>query len=51
VRRTLDDVAAAAQSSQNLMPPILSAVRAYATIGEICAVLSQAFGEYSESYA
>jgi len=50
VRSALDDVAAAAKTTQNLMPPILAAVRAYATIGEICSVLAETFGEYSESY-
>ncbi|MFQ5925170.1 MAG: methylmalonyl-CoA mutase, partial [Dehalococcoidia bacterium] len=30
----------------NLIPPILEAVKAYATIGEICVVLREVFGEY-----
>ena len=30
----------------NLIPPILEAVKAYATIGEICSVLREVFGEY-----
>ena len=37
---------AALDRSQNLMPPILAAVRAYASIGEICGVLREIFGEY-----
>jgi len=28
------------------MPPILEAVRAYATLGEICGVMRRIFGEY-----
>ena len=36
----------AANSSENLMPSILEAVRSYATLGEICGVLREAFGEY-----
>jgi len=36
----------AASSSDNLMPPILEAVRGYATLGEICGVLREEFGEY-----
>jgi methylmalonyl-CoA mutase N-terminal domain/subunit len=32
------------------MPPILEAVRAYATIGEICTALSGVIGEYTESF-
>lgn len=37
---------AAAQGTDNLMPFIVDAVRAYATIGEICNVLRTVFGEY-----
>jgi methylmalonyl-CoA mutase N-terminal domain/subunit len=32
--------------TQNLMPPILDAVRAYSSSGEICGVLREVFGEY-----
>lgn len=39
---------AAADESQNVMPFVLDAVRAYATIGEICGVLREVFGEYEE---
>ena len=37
-----------AQGTENLMPPILDAVRAYATLGEICGVFREVFGEYRE---
>jgi methylmalonyl-CoA mutase N-terminal domain/subunit len=37
----------AKQHTINLVEPILEAVRAYATIGEICGVLREVFGEYS----
>lgn len=36
----------AAQGSDNVMPQIVDAVRSYATIGEICNVLRDVFGEY-----
>ncbi len=36
----------AARGRANLMPPILAAVEAYATVGEICAVLERVFGKY-----
>jgi methylmalonyl-CoA mutase N-terminal domain/subunit len=36
----------AAHSEDNLMPAILDAVRAYATLGEICGQLRAAWGEY-----
>ncbi|NLJ33101.1 MAG: methylmalonyl-CoA mutase family protein [Firmicutes bacterium] len=38
-----------AQSGENLLPPIIEAARAYATIGEICDVLRGVFGEYETS--
>jgi methylmalonyl-CoA mutase N-terminal domain/subunit len=37
----------AAEGTENLMPPILEAVRAYATLGEICDTLREVFGEYT----
>jgi methylmalonyl-CoA mutase, N-terminal domain len=48
VRRALDDVRDTARSTDNLMSPLLTAVRAYATIGEICDVLADVFGEHSD---
>ena len=33
---------------ENLMPHILDAVRAYASLGEICGVFREVFGEYRE---
>jgi methylmalonyl-CoA mutase N-terminal domain/subunit len=38
----------ACQGSQNLMPYILDAVNAYCTLGEICDVMREVFGEYQE---
>ena len=35
-------------SDSNLMVPIIEAVRAYATMGEICKALKDVFGEYVE---
>jgi methylmalonyl-CoA mutase N-terminal domain/subunit len=46
VESTLTALEAAARQTSNLMPPILAAVQAYATLGEICDVLRQVFGEY-----
>jgi methylmalonyl-CoA mutase, N-terminal domain len=39
----------AARSSDNLMPAILEASRAYATVGEMCDALREVFGEYEEA--
>jgi methylmalonyl-CoA mutase N-terminal domain/subunit len=49
VRRALDRLQAAARSTGNLMDPILDAVRAYATVGEMCDALRQVWGEYEEA--
>ena len=46
VRAALDRVRAAAESGENLMPPILEAVRARCTLGEISDALREVFGEY-----
>ncbi len=43
---TLARVKAAAMSDANLMPAIIEAVDAYATLGEVCDVLRSVFGEY-----
>jgi methylmalonyl-CoA mutase N-terminal domain/subunit len=48
VQRSLDRLRAAARSTENLMPRILDAVRAYATIGEMCDALREVWGEYEE---
>jgi len=40
---------AAEGTKENLMPPIISAVRAYATLGEICDVLREVWGEFDDS--
>ncbi|MHB1418110.1 MAG: acyl-CoA mutase large subunit family protein [Bacillota bacterium] len=37
-----------AQGQENMMPVILEAVKAYATLGEICGVLREVFGEYKQ---
>jgi methylmalonyl-CoA mutase N-terminal domain/subunit len=48
VARTLDALRDSARSTRNLMPPILDAVRAYATVGEMCDALRDVWGEYEE---
>jgi len=48
VKRSLDALRAAARTTENLMPPILDAVRAYATVGEMCDALREVWGEYEE---
>jgi methylmalonyl-CoA mutase, N-terminal domain len=52
VRDTLAAVtAAAADPTVNTMPPILDAVRAYATVGEVIGALETAFGRWEENAA
>jgi len=46
VEVTLSDLRKAAEGDINLMPPIIESVKAYATLGEICGVLREVFGEY-----
>jgi len=48
VRRALDDLRETARGSDSLMPPIIEAVKAYASIGEICSVLRGEFGTFTE---
>jgi methylmalonyl-CoA mutase N-terminal domain/subunit len=48
VQQALDAMRATARGSDNLVPPMLDAVRAEATLGEICGVLREEFGEYRE---
>jgi methylmalonyl-CoA mutase N-terminal domain/subunit len=47
--RALDALEQAARSGDNLMPPILQAAAAYATLGEISDRLRAVFGEHRES--
>jgi methylmalonyl-CoA mutase N-terminal domain/subunit len=49
VQAALRHVEETARSDQNLMPAILDAVKAYATVGEISDALRKVFGEYQES--
>jgi len=46
VEESLAALKRAAEGTDNLMPYILDAVRAYATVGEICHALREVFGEY-----
>jgi methylmalonyl-CoA mutase N-terminal domain/subunit len=48
VSETLGALKKAAEGTVNLMPPVVDAVRAYATLGEIADVLRGVFGEYRE---
>jgi methylmalonyl-CoA mutase N-terminal domain/subunit len=47
-RSALDGVAAAARDGSNLMPGIIRAVEAFATVGEIADTLREVFGEHKE---
>ncbi|MEE8131245.1 MAG: methylmalonyl-CoA mutase family protein, partial [Vicinamibacterales bacterium] len=49
VTRTLDALRHAALGPDNLMPSLLDAVRAYATVGEVCDALRDVWGEYEET--
>jgi methylmalonyl-CoA mutase, N-terminal domain len=47
VTASLANLKAACEGTGNLMYPILDAVRAYATLGEICGTMRGVFGEYN----
>jgi methylmalonyl-CoA mutase N-terminal domain/subunit len=49
VNAALDKLEEAAQGNENLLPRILEAVEAYATVGEISNCLRKVWGEYRES--
>ncbi|WP_158998611.1 acyl-CoA mutase large subunit family protein [Pigmentibacter ruber] len=49
VKEALIKLKRAAQGTENLMPFILNAVKVYASIGEICNILREVFGEYKEN--
>jgi methylmalonyl-CoA mutase, N-terminal domain len=47
-KKALDAVRMAAEGTENLVPPIIAAVEAEATVGEIADTLRGVFGEYKE---
>jgi len=49
VSRTLSALRKAASGKENLMPSIYAAVKAYATLGEVCDALRSTFGTYEET--
>jgi len=48
-RAAIDAVTAAARDGANLVPPIIAAVEARATVGEIADAMRQVFGEFTET--
>lgn len=49
VEKALSELRKACEGTENVMPYILEAVRAYGTLGEICGVMREVFGEYQQS--
>jgi methylmalonyl-CoA mutase N-terminal domain/subunit len=49
VQKRLEELKEAARGDENTMYPILEAVRAYATVGEISKALQEVFGSYRET--
>ena len=49
VKAALEKLREAAKVTENLMPYLIDAVKTYATLGEICGVLREEFGEYKQS--
>ncbi len=48
VSQVLDEVRQVAKGDENIMPVLIEAVKAYATVGEITDVMREVFGEYRE---
>jgi methylmalonyl-CoA mutase N-terminal domain/subunit len=48
VRETLAGVEKACRDGSNVMPPIIEAVKAYVTLGEVCDVFRKVWGQYRE---
>ena len=46
--KALDRVRAAASAEENVMPAVMDAVTAYATVGEIMGALKAEFGAFRE---
>lgn len=49
VKSTLNELKKKAQTDENLVYPVMNCVETYATIGEICDILREVWGEYKES--
>ncbi len=49
VKAKLEALRTACEGDENVMPYILDAVKAYSTLGEICGVMREVFGEYQQS--
>jgi methylmalonyl-CoA mutase N-terminal domain/subunit len=49
VEAKLAELRKACEGTDNVMPVIIEAVKAYATLGEICGVMREVFGEYQQS--
>jgi methylmalonyl-CoA mutase N-terminal domain/subunit len=49
VEVALVNLKTACEGTENVMPYVLIAVKAYATLGEICGVMREVFGEYQQS--
>lgn len=48
VMSALDDIKRSIEKGENLMPPIMSAVKVYATVGEITKTLKDVWGQFKE---
>ena len=48
IKESLERLGEACSGDQNVMEPILDAVKAYATLQEVCDVFREIFGEYRD---
>jgi methylmalonyl-CoA mutase N-terminal domain/subunit len=48
LKKNMDRLRKAAEGTENVMPYLMDCVKSYGTLGEICGVLREVFGEYRE---
>jgi methylmalonyl-CoA mutase N-terminal domain/subunit len=51
VEQALEELKKACVGTENTMPYIIAAVKTYATLGEICGIMREVFGEYKPNSA
>ncbi len=48
INKALEELKKSAKNGESVMPPIIKALKLYATVGEICNTMKEVFGEYKE---
>lgn len=48
INKALEDLKKTAESGESVLPPIIKALKLYATVGDVCNAMKEVFGEYKE---